>query len=127
MNPLLDWIFFGPARLVAGWPLAGVALGLGLLAAGIWQHASCGAVFDASLFRRAPMFAGLCWWIFTAYESQIQAVAGSQPGWAFRIDLVFLVPLLYVMTAAALLTIVGGASKRKPASDQDASPRDPQA
>ena len=102
---LFEWIFFGPAKLVAFWPYAGYVIGAVLIAieVGVSLRAqeSIWAV-GLTFFRRAPVFAGLLWWIFNAYERQTVATGAA----ALRIDLMVLVPILYVLTIVAIVTIV---------------------
>ena len=116
----LNWLFFGPAKLIAHWPIAGAVLGGVLIAAQIGLTLRAGRRFDTGFFRTAPVFAGLLWWIFNAYELQIVATSAPEPaGGTLRIDLMVLVPMLYVLTLAAIATIVrelkssvGGNSKQ---------------
>lgn len=104
---LLDWIFFGPAKLIAHWPYAGVITGGVLIATQAALTLRAGRRLDMGFFRAAPVFAGLLWWIFNAYELQVAAtVAADRSTGALRIDLMVLVPILYVLTLAAIATIV---------------------
>ena len=103
----LSWLYYGPAKLIAHWHAAGVVLGGVLIAAQIGLTLWSGRHFDAGFFRAAPVFAGLLWWIFNAYELQIAATSEPGPaGGTLRIDLMVLVPILYVLTLAAVVTIV---------------------
>ena len=101
---IFDWIFFGPAKLVAWWPYAGYVIGAVLIAieVGVSLHAQA-SIWAAgfAFFRRAPVFAGLLWWVFNAYERQTVATGAA----ALRIDLMVFVPILYVLTIAAIVTI----------------------
>ena len=103
---LVDWIFFGPAKLIAAWPYAGFLIAvllIGVQAALSWRK---GALFEAKFFREAPVFAGLLWAIFNLYELQFAATfAQTLDGSSFRMDLIVLVPILYVLTLAAILSI----------------------
>jgi ABC-type amino acid transport system permease subunit len=108
---MMDWILFGPARLVAAWPFAAAAIGLVLiLAQCLLDWRSRGQlVVDARFFREAPVFVGLVWLIFGLYERQVEAIFASGPmanNAPFRIDLVVLVPILYVLSAAAIHSLV---------------------
>lgn len=102
---LFEWIFFGPAKLIALWPYTGYVFGALLIAAELvltlHAHESVWTI-GLAFFRRAPVFAGLLWWIFNAYERQTVATGAA----ALRIDLMVLVPILYVLTIAAIVTIV---------------------
>ncbi|MBL8513959.1 MAG: hypothetical protein JNJ55_08195 [Betaproteobacteria bacterium] len=97
------WIFFGPAKLIATWPHAGFALGAALIAAELWLYQTRGVAFSLAFFREAAVFAGLLWIIFNAYEWQIAATAFAKT--PIRYDLLVLVPILYVMTAVAVLML----------------------
>ena len=100
-----SWIFFGPAKLIALWPCAGVAIAGGLLALQGWLIWRAGGKFDIGFFRRAPVFAGLLWLIFNGYELQMLAIAAKTEVGFLRLDLIVLVPILYVLTAAAVLSL----------------------
>lgn len=109
----MQWIFFGPAMLVARWPDAGLVIG----AMGIVIQACLGwrarRSFDRYFFREAPVFAGLLWVIFGFYERQMPtgAVAATantgSAQWAsfLRLDLMVLTPILYVLTAVAVYSV----------------------
>ena len=101
---MIEWLIFGPAKLLALWPDAGIAIGamLLLVEAGLSLRARTG--WNGDFFRRAPVLCGLLWLIFTFYERQIGAVGifPGDPAKAFRIDLLVLTPVLYVFTAAAI-------------------------
>ena len=102
----IDWIFFGPSKLIAAWSYAGfliAALLIGVQAVFSWRK---GVLFEAKFFREAPVFAGLLWAIFNLYELQYAATfAQKLDGSSFRMDLIILVPILYVLTLAAMLSI----------------------
>lgn len=103
---LVSWIFFGPARLVAAWPYAGILIALILIGSQVWLSARKRVPFDRNFFREAPVFAGLLWAIFNLYELQIAATSNQNPGsGSLRMDLIILVPILYVLTVAALVSI----------------------
>ena len=103
---LVDWIFFGPAKLLAIWPYAGGLIAIvliGVQAALSWRK---GAFFERGFFREAPVFAGLLWLIFNLYELQIAATFPQKlAGGTLRMDLIILVPILYVLTLAAIFSI----------------------
>lgn len=105
------WIFFGPAALIAYWPYAGIAIAIiFILTQAILTSRKSGA-FDKKFLREAPVFAGLLWLIFGFYEMQMRAAmtSVSKSGEVmnfFRIDLIILVPILYLMTAAAIYSAV---------------------
>lgn len=103
---ITQWIFFGPAKLAAIWPYAGLAIAIALILIQIAITISAGAPFDKSFFRKAPVFAGLLWLIFGFYEMQMQAVIfKSVTVPTFRLDLIVLTPILYLMSAAAVYVI----------------------
>lgn len=99
MMDLLDTILFGPARLVAVWPYAGVAIFAMLVA----LQLLVGRRSTRPFLREAPVFAGILWLIFNAYELQVGSLAADGKGF-LRIDLIVLVPILYALTVAALLS-----------------------
>ena len=102
---IINWIFFGPAKLIALWPYAGVAIAAGLIALQgglIWRARQ---PFNSGFFRLAPVFAGLLWLIFNAYELQMSAISAKTEGGFLRMDLIVLVPILYVLTAAGVLSL----------------------
>lgn len=103
---LVDWIFFGPAKLIAIWHYAGVLIAAVLVGLQAWQSLRRGTLFESSFFREAPVFAGLLWLIFNLYELQIAATfAQKLAGGTLRMDLIILVPILYVLTLAAILSL----------------------
>ncbi len=103
---IFEWLFFGPAKLIALWAYAGVAIAVGMIAMQAWLTWRARKPFDLRFFREAPVFAGLLWLIFTAFELQMSAIAAKTAGGFLRLDLIVLVPILYVMTAAAVLSLV---------------------
>lgn len=113
---LTQWIFFGPAKLIAIWPYAGIAIAIALMLIQVAFNLSAGAPFNQSFFRKAPVFAGLLWLIFGFYERQMQAVMVLSAAAAsvatktnaettLRLDLIVLTPILYLLSAAAILQI----------------------
>ena len=115
---LINWIFFGPAKLVAIWPYAGIFIAAALIALQAWISQRRGALFKRGFFREATVFAGLLWLIFNLYELQLAAIfAQNKVAGTLRMDLIILVPILYVLTLAALLSI--GAQLRKTHMDAD--------
>lgn len=103
---LVNWIFFGPAKIVAGWAYAGILIGAALIGVQVWLARRKGAAIDRDFFRQAPVLAGLLWMIFNLYELQVVAILAKNPvGGALRMDLIILVPILYVLTFAAILSI----------------------
>ena len=101
-----SWVFFGPARLVAAWQYAGILIGVTLIGMQAWISWRKGALFERDFFRKAPVLAGLLWLIFNLYELQQTAVlAQAQASGTLRMDLIILVPILYVLTFAAILSI----------------------
>jgi hypothetical protein len=112
---MLEWIFFGPAKLIALWKYAGIAIGAALIALQLLFHWRVGKQFDRGFFREPTVFAGLLWIIFGFYELQVAAIlttAAANAGTAktvdqlFRVDLIVLVPILYMMSAFAAWSIV---------------------
>jgi hypothetical protein len=114
-----QWIFFGPAKLIVVWPYAGVAFATILIAAQLWLHLRDGRTFSLQFFREPAVFAGVLWLVFNAYELQVSAIAAKGGGSFLRIDLMVLVPILYVMTAAALLSILRQRRPYRPREDED--------
>ena len=110
---LTQWVFFGPAKLIALWPHAGIAIAGALIAVQVALNLWAGDSFDKTFLRKAPVFAGLLWLIFGFYEMQIQAVmiinpanpAASNNAPLFRMDLIILTPILYLLSAVAILAM----------------------
>jgi hypothetical protein len=108
---LMSWIFFGPAVLIAYWPYAGIAIAIILIMVQAVLTTRKSGAFDKNFFREAPVFAGLLWLIFGFYEMQMRAAMTSvgKPNEVmsfFRLDLIILVPILYLLTAAAIYSVV---------------------
>ena len=102
----VSWIFFGPAKLVAAWPYAGIVTAIGLIAAQAWLSQRKGAPFGSDFFREAPVLAGLLWLIFNLYELQLAAILSqTRVDSMLRMDLIILVPILYVLTLAAFFSM----------------------
>ena len=103
---LVSWIFFGPAKIVAIWAYAGMLIGAALIGVQAWLRRLKGAMVDRDFFRQAPVLAGLLWMIFNLYELQAVAILAKNPaGGTLRMDLIILVPILYALTLAAILSI----------------------
>jgi hypothetical protein len=107
----MSWIFFGPAVLIAHWAYAGIAIATTLIFIQVILTTWMRGTFDKRFFREAPVFAGLLWLIFGFYEMQMRAAmttAGKpiEITSFFRLDLIVLVPILYLMTGAAIYSIV---------------------
>ena len=101
-----SWIFFGPAKLVAIWPYAGALIAVPLIVTQIILSHRRATLFQREFFREAPVFAGVLWIIFNLYELQLAATfAQQQVAGTLRIDLIILVPILYVLTIAAVLSL----------------------
>jgi hypothetical protein len=107
---VIDWIFFGPSKLIALWPYAGVLLAVLLVGWECLRHFGqqrAASQTDASLqrpwLRRPGILAAALWTIYSLYEQQFRAVFGTN---AVRLDLIVLVPLLYVLTLAAVIALV---------------------
>jgi hypothetical protein len=101
---LMNWIFFGPAKLIALHPYAGFLIGVTLLAAAAARSVQLSRGFDRQWFRQPAVLAGLLWLLFNLYELQVVAVFSQQPDQGkslFRIDLLVLAPILYTLTALA--------------------------
>ncbi len=114
---ILNWLFFGPSRLVALWPYAGFAIAAVLIGAQLYRtigETSIGDFeFSRQWFRKAPVFTGLLWIIFNLYEMQMKAVMpASEAAFSMaRLDLIVLTPLLYVLSAFAIYSLF--AARRK--------------
>lgn len=113
-----QWIFFGPAKLIATWPYAGIAIATALMAAQLWLHLRDSRAFSLQFFREAAVFAGVLWLVFTAYELQVSAIAVKDGGNFLRIDLMVLVPILYVMTVVGLLSLFRQHNSSRPKEDK---------
>ena len=103
---LASWIFFGPAKLLAVLPYAGFVIACVFIGVQAWLTHRSKTPFERRFFREAPVLGGLLWLIFNLYELQVSAnAARGLTGDTLRMDLIILVPILYVMTFAALLSI----------------------
>ena len=109
---IVDWIFLGPAKIVALSPwgvVGGAMLMIGLQCAIDFRRHGV-LVADTRFFRHAAVFTGLLWLIYVAYELQMGAafaLAGAAVRAAppLRWDLLVLTPILLGMTAMALTSL----------------------
>mgnify|MGYP001123434409 CR=1 FL=1 len=113
MDPI-GWLFFGPAKLIALWPLAGVVIAAALIAGQVALNLRSAQTFDLRFFRMAPVFAGLLWLIFNGYELQMAVIAAKNSNGLLRIDLMVLTPILYVLTLAAAVSMRSQWRRTKP-------------
>ena len=105
---ILDWLVFGPAKLIALLPYAGLGLGATLIGLQVARSWLAGAIINRLWFRRPAVLAGLVWLIFNLYELQVAAVfAKTQASGQvlFRLDLTIITPILYVLTAFAVVAL----------------------
>jgi len=105
---LMNWLFFGPAKLIALAPYAGFGLGAALIALQAARSVLARNAFNRLWFRRPAVLAGLTWLIFNLYELQVAAVfaqtqAADQV--LLRLDLTVITPILYVLSAFAAYTL----------------------
>ena len=101
----LDWLFFGPAKLIALWRYAGIAVAAVLISIQAWLSWRVRKPFNVQFFREPAVFTGLLWLIFNAFELQMSAATAKSGTVPFRLDLIFLVPVLYAMTIAAVVSV----------------------
>ena len=114
---LVSWIFFGPAKLLAILPYAGFAITCVFVGVQAWLSYRSKTPFERAFFREAPVLGGLLWLIFNLYELQVSAIAvRNLAAVSLRMDLIILVPILYVMTLAALLSIRAQLKSKRPDS-----------
>ncbi len=112
---LVNWIFFGPAKLLAAMPYAGLVIACVFIGVQAWLSHRSKTPFERTFFREAPVLGGLLWLIFNLYELQVSAIAARNlPADSLRMDLIILVPILYVMTLAALLSIRAQLKPKRP-------------
>jgi hypothetical protein len=121
----LNWIFFGPATLVAAVPYAGFLIG-GILLAGQAIHSLSrrGIGFGRAWFREPPVLAGLIWLIFNLYELQLAAVFTEKLRTAeapLRLDLLVVSPILYVLTGFAVYALISDRKAREVGDGQQNS------
>lgn len=107
---IMNWIFFGPAKLVAlsAWLVAGV--GIAFIAAEVaLMFLTRGHVQSRADFFRLPgILCGLLWLIFLGYELQMGAAFANSPTGAtkpLRWDLLVLTPILIGMSVLACYSI----------------------
>jgi hypothetical protein len=109
---IVDWIFFGPTRLLAALPYAGLAIAAMLIGVEVARALATGERFSRHWLRRATVFAGLLWVIFTFYEWQMSALMAQTASPMLRLDLMVLTPVLYALTVYAVYTLI----RRSPAT-----------
>ena len=102
----IKWIFFGPAKLIALWPYAGAVIAGALISLQAWLTWRNEKPFGRGFFRQPLVFAGVLWLIFNACELQMSAISAKTDGGTLRMDLIVLVPILYVLTTAGVLSLV---------------------
>lgn len=111
---IASWIFFGPGKLIAIWPYAGAPVAITLIGVQACLSWRKGGLFRRDFFREAPVLAGGLWLIFNLYELQFAATfARTLASANLRMDLIVLVPILYVLTTAAVLSIYAQLRKTK--------------
>jgi hypothetical protein len=112
-----NWIFFGPALLLASLPYAGFAIAAMLIGAQAARTLVRSETLGQQWLRKAPVFTGLLWVIFNLYELQIIALTAANKVSTLRIDLMVLTPLLYVLTAFAVYSLFARAAKQQTMMD----------
>ena len=102
-----NWVLFGPAKLLAIYPLAGAAIAVAMIGLQAFLSWRKGTLLQRNFFREAAVMAGLLWLIFNLYELQVSAIlARSESGSTLRMDLIILIPILYALTVAAALSVI---------------------
>lgn len=119
----MSTLFFGPAKLIANWPYAGVVIAAVLILVQAGLTARAGRGFGLNFFREATVFAGLLWLIYGFYERQaaVTIATTTELSALTRFDLIVLVPILYLMTAAAIYSLF---RQTKSALSREAGERD---
>ena len=112
-----NWIFFGPALLLQNLPYAGFAIAALLIGAQAARTLVRGETLGRQWLRKAPVFTGLLWVIFNLYELQIIALTAANKVSTLRIDLMVLTPLLYVLTAYAVYSLLAREAKQQAVAD----------
>ncbi len=113
----MNWLFFGPAKLIANLPYGGLAICVLLVGAQAAKTSFAKNRFDKQWLRKAPVFTGLLWAIFNLYEWQLAAVlgaagnAGAGSPVLLRLDLIVLTPLLIVLSAFAVFSLISAEPK----------------
>ena len=104
----INWIIFGPAKLIAQLPYAGFMIAAMLIGIQAVRTILTREVIDKQWFRKASVFAGLLWAIFNLYEVQVAAALTSSihASKQLRLDLIVLTPLLYVLTTFAAYSLL---------------------
>jgi hypothetical protein len=95
-------IFFGPKLLAGAYPAAPFVLAALFILVQVVLTMRDGGSFGSGFFRMPPTFAGVLWAIYGLYEPQVRA---AFPNAGLRIDLLVLVPILYVFTGVAVWSI----------------------
>ena len=104
----MNWLFFGPAKLIALAPYAGFGLGAAFIALQALRTVLAQSPLNRLWFRRPAVLAGLTWLIFNLYELQVAAVFAQTQAVdhvLFRLDLTVITPILYVLSAFAVYTL----------------------
>jgi hypothetical protein len=120
---VLDWALFGPSQLIAVWGPAGFVIGGLLIVAGGFKTLFDRNPIELGIFRKPAVFGGVLWIVFNAYEWQVQATTLPGAGSAFRIDLLVLVPILYVMTVASVYDLISTKVPKRNAIEDDSTDR----
>jgi hypothetical protein len=102
----VNWVFFGPAKLLAICPWAGAAIAIAMIVMQAILSWHKGTLFQRNFFREAAVLTGVLWLIFNLYELQVSAIlARSGSVGTLRMDLIILIPILYALTAAAVISV----------------------
>lgn len=127
---MLDWLYLGPAKLVALSALSTCGFGFALIAAHALQRWLTNRTESAppadqadmppqrSFFRHPAVFAGLLWLIYVPYELQMGAAYfhryGADGGAALRWDMLILTPILWGLTGLAIWSLWADWRRRLP-------------
>ncbi len=101
------WLIYGPAQLIERAPAAGFAIGVIALAAQAIRSALRGDRVSREWLRYPLVLGGLLWLLFTLYELQMIGVGLGLATTRVRLDLIVLTPILYGISAFALMSLFG--------------------
>jgi hypothetical protein len=118
------WLIYGPAQLIERTPATGFAIGVLAIAVQAIRSSVRGDRISREWLRYPLILCGLLWLLFSLYELQMIAVGLGLATTRFRIDLIVLTPILYGVSAFAIMSLVGIGGVRAPARVDDDSPAD---
>jgi hypothetical protein len=96
-------LFTFPSWLIQQSVWIAVGVGALLIAWAVFNLVANKSALSLQSAREPGIFTGLLWLIFVLYEQQMLSLPDIATG--FRLDLIVLVPVLYILTAFAVWTL----------------------